>query len=210
MARLLGTGLKAAGFDIIGGIGHPSPHRNFDDIVDKIKAAGPDLVIPSSYAKEYALLLRTMRERQVRPTIYSVLGGNGSSYKFLKEFPAAALHALDCNHWFDSTSAAARALRRQTVAAGRFFTAEVFLAYSAVKLVADAIERAGSADRAALVAALGASTWSDHIMPYGPTRFVDGQNQGARPLVTQYQDDNIAVVAPRQFRTRPAVLSRPV
>ena len=90
MARLLGTGLKAAGFDIIGGIGHPSPHRNFDDIVDKIEAAGPDLVIPSSYANEYALLLRTMRERQVRPTIYSVLG---RGRKFLQELIRRAVAA---------------------------------------------------------------------------------------------------------------------
>ena len=39
-----------------------------------------------------------------------------------------------------------------------------------------AIERAKSSDRAAITNALETSTFSDHFLPYGPTRFVNGQN----------------------------------
>ena len=63
---------------------------------------------------------------------------------------------------------------------GEFFTYEVFLNYQAVYLLADAIERAKSRDRGAIVDALANSTWDKHFMPYGPTKFVGGQNQGAR------------------------------
>jgi branched-chain amino acid transport system substrate-binding protein len=66
-------------------------------------------------------------------------------------------------------------------------------------LLADAIERAGSANRAAVNAALAASTFADHIMPYGPTKFVNGQNTGARPVVTQVLQKDIKLIYPLEF-----------
>ena len=48
-------------------------------------------------------------------------------------------------------------------------------------LLADALERAGSADKEKLIAALAASTFKAELMPYGPTKFVNGQNEGGRP-----------------------------
>ncbi len=47
--------------------------------------------------------------------------------------------------------------------------------------------------------AIAASTFGDHIMPYGPTRFVGGQNQGAIPVNTQVQGGDIKVIFPREF-----------
>ena len=60
-------------------------------------------------------------------------------------------------------------------------------------LLADAIERADRADRAAITAALESSTFADHFMPYGPTKFVNGQNTGAAPLMTQVLKNDIKV-----------------
>ena len=80
--------------------------------------------------------------------IYSVLGGAASSYKFVKEFPDAAQHIMDCNHWFDPKNPKALELKKKVEAKGEFFTYEVFLNYSCVLLLADAIEKAASADRA--------------------------------------------------------------
>ena len=67
-------------------------------------------------------------------------------------------------------------------------------------LLADAIERAKSADRAAITDALEKSTFSDHFMPYGPTKFVNGQNTGAQPLMTQVLKNDIKVIVPRDYR----------
>ena len=36
-------------------------------------------------------------------------------------------------------------------------------------------------------------------MPYGPTKFVNGQNQGAAPCNTQVQDKDIKVIMPPKF-----------
>ena len=48
-------------------------------------------------------------------------------------------------------------------------------------LLADSLERAGSADKAKLTDALASSTFKAELMPYGPTKFVNGQNQGGKP-----------------------------
>ena len=85
-----------------------------------------------------------MQQQRVRPKgIYSVLGGAASSYKFVKEFPEAAQYIMDCNHWFDPKNPKALALKKKVEAKGEFYTYEVFMNYSCVLLLADAIERAG-------------------------------------------------------------------
>lgn len=208
-AGLLEKGLGEAGFEVTK-VGHPTPHRDFSNIVLQIKSANPDVVIPSSYPNEYELLVRTMQQQRVQAKgIYSVLGGSGSSYKFLAAYPEACQYIMDCNHWYNPKSEGAKALRKKTEDAGLFYTYEVFLAYSCVELVADAIERAGSADRAKIIESLAASTWNDHIMPYGPTKFVNGQNQGAQPLNMQYQGKEIEVIAPDEYATAKAIYPRP-
>ncbi|MDE1971784.1 MAG: ABC transporter substrate-binding protein [Hyphomicrobiales bacterium] len=210
LAKLLNAQLPPKGFQVLDTIAHPTPTRDFNTIVLKIKAANPDLVIPANYYNEYVLLARTMLQQHVRPkAIYSILGGAASSYKFVKDFPDAAKYIMDCNHWFNPLSAKAQALKKQVEAKGQFFTYEVYLNYSCVGLIADALERAASADRAKVTAALAGSTWSGHIMPYGPTKFVNGQNQGAAPCNTQVQDNDIKVILPKEFANGKPIFPMP-
>ena len=98
--------------------------------------------------------------------IYSVLGGAASSYKFVKEFPDAANGIIDCNHWFNPKDKRAQDLKKRVEAKNLFFSYELFMTYTAMTVLADAIERAKSADRAAITDALAQSTFADHIMPY--------------------------------------------
>jgi branched-chain amino acid transport system substrate-binding protein len=211
LAKLLNTQLPAQGFEVLETIPHPTPTRDFNNVVLKIKAANPDIVIPANYYNEYVLLARTMQQQKVRPkaAIYSVLGGAASSYKFVKEFPEAAQYIMDCNHWFDPRNPKALALKKKVEAKGEFFTYEVYMNYSCVLLVADALERAKAADRAKLLAALESSTFSGHVMPYGPTKFVNGQNQGAAPANTQVLGNDIQVILPEAFASAKPVFPLP-
>lgn len=200
-ANLLSRELPGFGFEVKEVVKHANPTRDFNNIVLRMKSVNPDIVIPANYYNEYALLVRTMQQQKVLPkAIYSVLGGAASSYKFLKEFPDAANGIIDCNHWFNPKDKRALELRKRVEAKGLFFTYEVFMTYTAVRLLADAIERAKSADRAAIIDALEKSTFADHIMPYGTTKFVGGQNQGAQPLMTQVVKGDIRVIVPRDYR----------
>jgi branched-chain amino acid transport system substrate-binding protein len=200
-ANLLARELPGYGYEVKEVIKHANPTRDFNNIVLRMKAVNPDIVIPANYYNEYALLVRTMQQQKVTPkAIYSVLGGAASSYKFVKEFPEAANGIIDCNHWFNPKDKRAGELRKRVEAKGLFFSYEIFMTYTAMRLLADAIERAKSTDRAAIIAALESSTFSDHLMPYGATKFTNGQNMGAQPLMTQVVKNDIKVIVPREYR----------
>jgi branched-chain amino acid transport system substrate-binding protein len=210
LAKLLNGQLPDRGFQVLETIPHPTPTREFENVVLKIKAQNPNLVIPANYYNEYVLLARTMQQQRVRPKgIYSVLGGAASSYKFVKEFPEAAQYIMDCNHWFDPKNPKALALKKKVEDKGQFYTYEVYMNYSCILLLVDAIERAASTDRAKITAALASSTFSGHVMPYGPTKFVDGQNQGAAPVNTQVQGNDIQVILPTAFASAKPIFPMP-
>ena len=200
-AQLLARELPGYGFEVKEVVKHANPTRDFNNIVLRMKSINPDIVIPANYYNEYALLVRTMQQQKVVPkAIFSVLGGAASSYKFVKEFPDAANGIIDCNHWFNPRDKRAQELRKRVEAKGQFFSYEVFMTYASMWLLADALERARSGERAAIVDALEKSTFSNHFMPYGPTKFVNGQNEGAQPLMTQVVKNDIKVIIPRDYR----------
>src|ERR1044072_2575279 len=148
LAKLLNTQLPERGFQVLETIPHPTPTRDFNNVALKIKANNPDLVVPANYYNEYVLLARTMQQQKIRPKgIYSVLGGAASSYKFVKEFPEAAQDIMDCNHWFDPKNPKALELKKRVEDKGQFYTYEVYMNYSCILLLADALERAGSPGR---------------------------------------------------------------
>ncbi len=200
LAKLMQTELPKNGFEILETIPHPTPSRDMSNVALRIRALKPDLVIPSSYYGEFVLLARTMQQQRIRPKgIYSVLNGAASNFRFVKEFPEAANGVMDCNHWADPRKPATAELRKKADAAGLAWAYNIPLNYSCVKLVADALERAGSKDREKVIAALASSNFAGHIMPYGETRFVNGQNQGAQPVNLQVQGNDIKVIFPVAF-----------
>jgi branched-chain amino acid transport system substrate-binding protein len=200
LAKLMQAQLPKRGFEVLEMIAHPTPTRDMSNVALQIRAKNPDLVIPSSYYGEFVLLSRTMQQQRIRPKgIYAVLNGAASNFRFVKEFPEAANYVMDCNHWHDPRKPKALALRKGVEAAGNFWTYNIPMNYSAVLLLADAIERAKSIDRARIIETLASSAFDGHIMPYGPTNFVDGQNAGAAPVNTQVQGGDIKVIFPADF-----------
>jgi len=210
LAKLMQAELPKIGLEVLDTIAHPTPTRDMSNIALQIKAKNPDLVIPSSYYGEFALLARTMQQQRIRPKgIYAVLNGAASNFRFVKEFQDAAQNVMDCNHWHDPRKPVAEALRKQVEASGKFWTYNIPLNYSCVALLADAIEKAGSADKAKVTEALAASTFAGHLMPYGPTKFVNGQNEGGAPVNTQVQGADIKVIFPADFADAKAVFPVP-
>ena len=210
LAKLMQAELPKRGFEVLETIAHPTPARDMSNVALQIRAKNPDLVIPSSYYGEFVLLSRTMQQQRIRPKgIYAVLNGAASNFRFLKEFPEAANYVMDCNHWHDPRKPKSLALRKEVEAGGNFWTYNIPMNYSAVLLLADAIERAQSTDRTKITEALGSSAFDGHIMPYGPTKFVDGQNAGAAPVNTQVQGGDIKVIFPADFADAKTVFPVP-
>jgi branched-chain amino acid transport system substrate-binding protein len=208
-AKLLAGKLPSIGITPKELIAHDNPTRNFDNIALRIRSLAPDIVMMSNYGNEYMLLARTLYQQKVNVAgFFSILGG-GFNYKFVKEMPDVSQYMMDVNHWYNPKSAQAQALKKRVEATGALFTFEVYLTYTNVMLLADALENAGSADKEKLIAALAASTFKAELMPYGPTKFVNGQNQGGRPATMQSLKGEIEVIAPKEFASAKAVFPKP-
>ncbi|MCE7030631.1 ABC transporter substrate-binding protein [Jiella avicenniae] len=200
LAKLMAAELPKHGFEILDTIAHPTPARDMSNVALRIRSLKPDLIIPSSYYGETVLLMRTLHQQRVEPKgFYSVLNGAASNMRFVKEFPEVADLDMDCNHWHDPRKDEAQALKKSVEDAGGLWAYNIPLNYSCVKLLADAIDRAKSTEPKAINEALAASTFEGHIMPYGPTKFENGQNTGARPVSLQVQEGEIKVIYPEEF-----------
>ena len=208
-AKLLADRLPGINVQVAEVIKHANPTRDFSNVALRIKGIKPDLVIMSNYQNEYVLLARTMHQQRVDVAgMFSVLGG-GFNFKLVSEQPDIAQHMMDFNHWYNPRNPKALAMRKAVEARGGLFTFEVYCGYNSVKCYADALERARSADKERVIAALEASTWSDHFMPYGPTKFVDGQNTGGRAVLLQASKTDIEVVWPNEFGAVKPIFPRP-
>ena len=208
-AKLLADRLPGINVQVAEVIKHANPTRDFSNVALRIKGIKPDLVIMSNYQNEYVLLARTLHQQRVDvAAMFSVLGG-GFNFKLVSEQPDVAQNMMDFNHWYNPNNPKAIAMRKAVEAKGGLFTFEVYCGYNSVKCYADALERARSADKERVIAALEASAWSDHFMPYGPTKFVDGQNSGGRAAMLQATRTDINVVWPNEFSAVKPVFPRP-
>jgi len=208
-ARLLAGKLPSINVQPLETIKHANPTRDFSNVALRIRSLKPDLVIMSNYQNEYVLLARTLHQQRIDvAAMFSVLGG-GFNYRLVKEQPQVAQHMMDFNHWFHPGNPKSQEMKRRVEATGNLFTFEVYCGWNSVMLYADALQRAGTADREKVIAALEASTWSDHFMPYGPTKFVNGQNTGGTGVLLQATTSDIEVVWPNQFASTKAVFPRP-
>ena len=209
-AKLLAAKMPAIGLEVKEVIPHDNPTRNFDNIALKIRSLRPDIVSMSNYQNEYMLLAKTLVQQKI-PLVgmFSVLGG-GFNYKFTREQPEVAEYMMDYNHWYNPKSAKAQEMRKAVESKGGLFTFEIYLSYNTVMLLRDALERAGSGEKDKLTAALAATTWTPETVPYGPTRFVNGQNEGAQAAALQaVKGGEIEVIYPEAFASAKPVYPRP-
>jgi len=208
-AKLLQTKLSAIGIEVKDVLKHATPTRDFTNLVLRIKSIKPDIVIMSNYQNEYVLIARTMHQQKVDVMgMFSVLGG-GFNYKLVQEQPEVAQYMMDFNHWYNPRNPKAQEMRKRVEAKNTLFTFEVYCAYNSVKLFTDAVQRAASSEKEKVIAALETSTWSDHFMPYGPTKFVNGQNTGGRAVLLQASKTDIDVVWPNEFAAVKPIFPRP-
>ncbi len=209
LAKLLAAELPGIGIKLLEAIPHATPTRDFSNVVLRIKAASPDLVIPADYTNEYVLLARTLVQQKVNLVgIFSIAGG-GFNLRFAKDQPTVSDDIIDFNHWYNPHSPKAPAFRKEFEDKGVLFSYELLFGYFAVRFLADAIERSGSTDKQKVIDALAASTFGDSLLTYGPTKMVDGQNVNAHATAQQIQKGDIHVVYPEAFADAVAVFPRP-
>ena len=199
------------GYKVVADIKYRANSPTLTSEVQQLKSADADVLMPSSYTTDALLLVKTMAELGYKPknmiaqaagfsekAVFDVVGDQ------LQGLVSRASFALDLAPKRKSISVVndmfkARAARDLNDNTSRQFTA--------LTVLADAIDRAGSVDGAKIRDALAATNIAGEqtIMPWRAIKFGDdGQNTFCDPALIQYIGTKFITIYPNDVAAAPA------
>lgn len=165
-----------------------------------INSLAPDVLAVTGYYNDGLLAARNAEE--VALDVKAVIGIAQGTYdqpQFAEDEGELAECFFDSNYHWDASNEDALAVREKFEETyGEPMRTSAVLAYQAMYVIADAIERAGSADPTAIRDALAETDYADHILPYeGAITFDEtGETEVAAPVMMQVQDGEVLQVWP--------------
>lgn len=191
------------GYQIAADIRYPNSATSLKAEIEQLKAADPDVLLPTSYTADATLMIRTMAELGYRPR--NILAQNaGFSDRALYEATGQALEGCVTRGAFSpdlarSRPAIARVNAMFRARAGKDLGDLTSRQFTALMILADAIDRARSTDGGAIRDALAATDLPGHrtIMPWRSVQFDEsGQNQEADPVLLQWTGGRFVTIHP--------------
>lgn len=200
-----------AGLNIVLYEAYPHGFTDASALVTKIKASGAKALFPIAYTTDAKLIINTMKQMGVSPVIIG--GGAGFLWPvFGKEMGDAVNGFVSVASWnWDSKSIStvpelAAITERYEQRFGTFMTEHAGPSYVAVRMLAEAMETAKSADPTKVRDAL-ASFENDKIggfMQPGKIKIdAKGWNSAVHPVMIQWQDGKPRTVFPAEDSVRP-------
>lgn len=169
----------------------------------QIEASGADVLVNTGYYNDGVLVARDALA--VQPGVQALMGVAQAAFdepQFPEDVPDASELVLGSNYHWDATSERVVQLREDFAEEfGEDMRTSAVFSYQAVELIADALERAGSADPVAVRDALSETSFEDPLLAFdGPIEFDDtGENVNAIPIVMQVHDGEPRQVWPEEF-----------
>jgi branched-chain amino acid transport system substrate-binding protein len=171
-------------------------------LINKVKASGADMVFSVSYLNDLILIVRTIKQVGLK---IALNGGSGGFVipDFYKSVGALAEGLLGVAHWnHDSDDNAQKVNAEYKKRHGEFLFEYAGGLVAQTFMIAEALERAGSADPQKVRDALSALDVSQGYAAMGPGGRVkfgpDGKNIYAHPVGVQWQHADLASVFPKE------------
>jgi branched-chain amino acid transport system substrate-binding protein len=184
---------------------YPLDTNDFSPLLARMRGEGVDVLVLASYAKDGALILQAMKTIAYDIGLVTGCMGGLISREFLTAAGAVANGFTGESYWVEDLKlpgqpeflAAAKADRKGGVDP---FTA---LGYSAASVVIDALERAGSTDKAKVHEALRTTTVATgqggFLLPGGARFDNTGANSSIRGVYYQISDNAQRAVLPKEL-----------
>lgn len=199
---------KKAGIKVVADIKYRANSPSLSTEAQRIKAAAPDVLMPSSYTNDAILLLRAMNEIGYKPPAIMAQAAGFQEQDFIKASGALAdgvcsrsSYAQDAVKTRPAIPAANEAYRKRS---GKDLNDNTARQVTAVTVLADAINRAGAAKPEAIRQALVATEVPGEklIVPWKGVKFdATGQNIWATPVIQQLEGGVYKTVYPFDIAT---------
>jgi branched-subunit amino acid ABC-type transport system permease component/ABC-type branched-subunit amino acid transport system substrate-binding protein len=197
-----------AGVEIVAFEAYDPGATDFTPLLTRVKSSRPEAVLFVSYLADATLLMRQAKEIDLNPRAFTAGGAGFSLPDFLRGAGETAEYTISVTQWtpdskWPGSREWAERFKSQFSYEPSYHSVQT---YVSLKILADAIERAGSLDRTAIRDAIRA-TRMDSI--FGPISF-DAVGQNDHPVaITQVLDGKFVTVWPESAAIRPAILPTP-
>jgi branched-chain amino acid transport system substrate-binding protein len=192
----------AAGVEIVMFEPYSAGLSDASPLINKVRASGANMVFPVSYLNDLILIIRAIKQTGLK---VGINGGSGGFVipDFHKNVGDLAEGLLGVAHWnhdiSDDAQTVNAAFKKQT---GQFLFEYAGGLVTQTYIIADALERAGSADPQKVrdaIAATDVSSGFAAMCPGGKVKFgPDGKNVFAHPVGVQWQHADLATVFPKE------------
>jgi branched-chain amino acid transport system permease protein len=193
-----------AGIEIVSFEAYDPGGTDFTPMLTRVKSENPEAILFVSYLADATLLMRQAKEIDLNPKVFAAGGAGFSLPDFLKGAGETSEYTISVTQWtpdakWTGSREWAERFRARYNAEASYHAVQ---SYIALKVLADAIARAGSTDRRAVRDAISA-TRMDSM--YGPVSF-DESGQNDHPVaITQVLGGKFVTVWPES-----AAITRPV
>jgi branched-chain amino acid transport system substrate-binding protein len=207
---------KKHGYDVAVKITYRDKATNLDAEVGRLKAANPDVLLPSSYTNDAILFVRTAKNLDYNPKMILAQNAGWTDPTFVREMGkdveghiTRAPFALDLAAKKPLISQVNELFKKQ---GGREMSDVPARAFTGFLTLADAINRAKSTNPEDIRKALVATNIPPEqlIMPWTGVKFDDkGQNTGVRAILQQVQNGQYATIYPFELAAKDIVYPLP-
>ncbi|MGR6836035.1 ABC transporter substrate-binding protein [Syntrophomonas erecta] len=185
--------LPEAGLEIVLKEPYPTNSSDLTPVVLKAKKLNPDIIMMVSYVSDAALLTKTFAEHKVKPLAFIGTSGGFADPTYFD------LAGTNCEYFFDISTwepDVNRPFSKETNQRfqekyGYGMNAEAVKAYTAMYVIKDALERAGSTEPEAIRKALAETKITDGITQMYASEIVfdeTGQMINAPLVICQFQN----------------------
>ncbi|NDU71082.1 ABC transporter substrate-binding protein [Actinomadura sp. DSM 109109] len=167
--------------------------------ITQVKASGADVLAVAGYYRDSLLAAKAVAA--VKPALNAIWGVSNGAYdqpKFVTDGGAAAERIFSTNYHFDARSPQTEKLRADYQRRyGAPMRTGAVLAYDAVQVIAQGVERAGTTDAEKVREAIASSKVEPLTVGTGPISFApNGDNRAALPVLMQVQGGEVKQVYP--------------
>lgn len=201
--------LKNAGIDIVADVSYTTNAPDLTSEISRLKAAGPDAVLATSYIADAILITRTMAELQMDTD--GLIGASAGHIDpaYVSGLGGRAEFSMTPGEWNPDLKKGSSTLSQRINEGfkkryGVDMNGHAAENYVAVYVLKEAIERARTLDRQKLRDSLAATDFSGerNILPYERIVFdASGQNKHAQLVMLQVRERRFRTIWPAEFST---------
>jgi len=187
--------LKEAGLKIVLKEPYPANSSDLTPVVLKVKQLKPDVIMMCSYVSDAALLTNTFAEHKVKPLAFIGTSGGFADPVYFKTTGDNSEYFFDISTWEPDVNRpfSKEVNEKFKQKYGYPMNAEAVKAYTAMYVIKDALERAGSLDPEAIRKALAETKLTSGVTQMYASEIIfdeSGQMVNAPLIISQFRKIN--------------------